>query len=752
MQFDGFTLGAKGTFGQWYEGYIDEVRCRHDNFYNVLPDAGLTQSFTPPTNPFPDDVDDKYLLHCNSHDISADGGTGVYHIPTFNGTARVDTTEKVFGDSSFIFDGNSDYLEFPDSAEFDIFADNADDWTIDFRVKLNGTYQDQYFMNQVFDNDNRWYFGTFQSAGAGTEFLQLAVRAGGAWVILDQSALGTGISDDNWHHFLLCKKGQEYGIYLDGVQLLYINDPSVANLTAPLQIGQNGFSGGYLDGRLDEIRIQCSNDYALAPNVGLTNIFTPKPIPYAIDPSFFVPSGLVATKIDHRRISLSWNETANPAALPVSGYKIERELVIGGGWSTVVADTGNNLTTYEDTGLAAITQYNYRVSTISGIGTSDPSNEADDETDRYVWDETYAYIPFSTHGSDFSDISGNGRDFIGVRGLFTSSVSSWTLGKGVGTHGIGRGDNNGFSPPTIRQTPFALFADADDEWTISFYIRPKYTGTGNDSMIFGRNVISNPSGLGSWWWGVGFDKPNQRFNFRQLPGTGSEKLMHTGNNSAVDLGEYHLTIVKLKGNTMAMYLDGVQVAYSTSFNTVSETGSHLLIGAMNFYGFHDEYIMANGNIFGAQPNVGVTDIIPIEYQLVPTKPLALTADTIEPTEVTLVWTTPDFDGGSPITGYRIERESPTGGGFSVLVADTGNTDTTYVDSTLVEDDEYNYRVYALSSIGRSGQSNELAIIAQFGEDGIRWNKVKAIHEHVDPTKDWDLDKFSGIHCKNYDKL
>lgn len=70
------------------------------------------------------------------------------------------------------------------------------------------------------------------------------------------------------------------------------------------------------------------------------------------------------------------------------------------------------------------------------------------------------------------------------------------------------------------------------------------------------------------------------------------------------------------------------------------------------------------------------------------------------------WTAPTNNGGSPITGYKIERESPEGGGFSTLVANTGDTSTTYNDATTIDGTEYNYRIRALNLFGQSDPSNE----------------------------------------------
>lgn len=89
---------------------------------------------------------------------------------------------------------------------------------------------------------------------------------------------------------------------------------------------------------------------------------------------------------------------------------------------------------------------------------------------------------------------------------------------------------------------------------------------------------------------------------------------------------------------------------------------------------------------------------------VPQQVTGLTVGDTSSTSLTLDWTAPG-DNGFAITGYKIERESPTGAGFTTLVSDTGSTAVSYVNTGLTPMTQYNYKVSAINSQGTGTASN-----------------------------------------------
>ena len=90
---------------------------------------------------------------------------------------------------------------------------------------------------------------------------------------------------------------------------------------------------------------------------------------------------------------------------------------------------------------------------------------------------------------------------------------------------------------------------------------------------------------------------------------------------------------------------------------------------------------------------------------VPGAPTSLSATASGSTQIDLSWTAPGSDGGSSITGYKIEVSSDGGANWTVHVATTGNPATTYSHIGLAAGTTRHYRVSAINANGAGAASN-----------------------------------------------
>ena len=85
------------------------------------------------------------------------------------------------------------------------------------------------------------------------------------------------------------------------------------------------------------------------------------------DTPAYGPDNIKITSFGFSDITLSWSSVGSDPVL--TGYRIERESPVGGGFTPIVLNTGSIATTYTDTGLSSGVTYSYRVAGINASGT-----------------------------------------------------------------------------------------------------------------------------------------------------------------------------------------------------------------------------------------------------------------------------------------------------------------------------------------------------------------------------------------------
>ena len=104
---------------------------------------------------------------------------------------------------------------------------------------------------------------------------------------------------------------------------------------------------------------------------------------------------------------------------------------------------------------------------------------------------------------------------------------------------------------------------------------------------------------------------------------------------------------------------------------------------------------------------------------VPNAPTGLTATAVSSSQVNLSWIAPTNNGGSPLTGYKIETKVGAGS-WSTLAANAG-TITTYSNTGLTPSTDYTYRVSAINSVGPSVPSTQVLATTQPIQSSVTQN-------------------------------
>ncbi len=193
----------------------------------------------------------KLLLHGDGVDngttITDETGKTV----TCVGDVCTKTAVKVFGTASIYFDGSGDYLTLLDSDDW--FFDTGD-FTIDFRVRfaaLPSSTNYAIFFSQHFVSSDRQFFGVYNNDGTYTLRYYIDDVS-----IFSDPVPGTAFTTDTWYHIALVRSGNNWYLFVDGIQLgsTVENSRTVDNVPAILQIGRHATTH-YLNGYLDEYRI-----------------------------------------------------------------------------------------------------------------------------------------------------------------------------------------------------------------------------------------------------------------------------------------------------------------------------------------------------------------------------------------------------------------------------------------------------------------------------------------------------------------
>ena len=380
------------------------------------------------------------------------------------------------------------------------------------------------------------------------------------------------------------------------------------------------------------------------------------------------PTGLRATPDGLQgstQIRLNWSAPANDGGSSITGYRIERAVTRGGPWIIHVASTGSATTTYLHTDLAPNTTRFYRVRALNAQGSGEPSNVAEGETN--------AARP------------GQPRNLRARATGPTSITLAWDAPANDGGE---------------RITGYTIQAQGPSDRTWITIVPT----TGSTATTFEHTKLQpatayryqvaaiNRVGPGQW----SFEASTS--TYAQAPGAPFNLTARAVGTSRIDLSW------SAPRNTGGAPILGYRIEASDderrtwriirrNTNSTGTTFSDVnLQPATTRY-----YRVAAINTAGTGPFSNFTSAT--TEATVPGTPRSLDAEADGTSRIELSWREPTSDGGSRITGYRIEVSEDGGASWDNLVANSHNTRTTHVHPGLEPATRRHYRVSAINRIG-----------------------------------------------------
>ncbi|MGI0088645.1 MAG: fibronectin type III domain-containing protein [Nitrosotalea sp.] len=400
-----------------------------------------------------------------------------------------------------------------------------------------------------------------------------------------------------------------------------------------------------------------ASDGTPKPNVFYTQLITPTA------PS--APQNLQASP-GNAQVSLSWTAPSSNGGSAITGYMIERSTDGGTTWSTVQSNTGTTATTYSDTGLTASTAYTYRVSAINSVGTSSPSSTASAKTS-------------STQVS----ISVNSVDLCGkpITGMWT--ILRYTNGTTV---------TQGYTPASFNVMSGITYVDHVGNYGTTVF---NHWNGGNTTSYYTITPTQNATLTAYYSTGstcTAATAPQSPTGLAATAGNTQASLSWTApaNNGGSSVTNYKIYRSTSSGTETLLITVG-------NVNSYTDTG---LTNGVTYY-----YKVTAVNSVGESAPSNEANAMPAAPATAPGSPTGLAATAVSSSQINLSWTAPANNGGSAITGYKIERSNDTGTTWSTIQSNTGTTATTYSDTGLTPSTAYTYRVSAINPVGTSPPSS-----------------------------------------------
>ncbi len=374
------------------------------------------------------------------------------------------------------------------------------------------------------------------------------------------------------------------------------------------------------------------------------------------------PTSLSATGGSAQAV-LTWTAPVSDGGSDILDYTVQYKLSADSEWSTF-SDGVSSSTGATVTGLSNGETYNFRVYTVTNIGTSSASSTANATTDSTSAPDA----PTSLNAT-----SGN-----------TQVALSWTApasdgGSAITDYVVEYNDGGGWS----------TFVDGTSTGTSA-----TVTGLSNGTSYTFRVSAVNAIGTGSassTATATPATTPGIPTSLAGVAASGQTALTWT---APVSTGGSAIT------DYVVEYKLSSDLSWTTFADGTSATASATVTGLTNGSSYDFRVSATNSAGTGS-----VSDTATATYVIVPGVPTSLTG-TAGNGQVSLTWTAPASTGGATITDYVVEYND--GGGWSTFADGTSTTASATVTG-LTNGTSYDFRVSATNSAGTGSASDEATV-------------------------------------------
>ena len=392
------------------------------------------------------------------------------------------------------------------------------------------------------------------------------------------------------------------------------------------------------------------------------------------------PRNLRARATGPASITLAWEAPASDGGERITGYTIRMRGSSDSPWITITRNTGSSATTYEHTGLQPATVYRYQVAAINRVGAGQWSFESSTST--------HPDVPGPPTGLTARAMGASQIDL-------TWNAPRSTGGAAVVGYRIEASSNGGRTWRIIRSN------------TGSAATRYSHRGLQPATTWHYRVSAINTAGVGA---ASGVARATTEAT---VPGAPRGLTAEADGTSRIDLAWRAPGTdggARVTGYRIEVSADGSNSWQTLVANTRSTSTSYAHTGLAPASTRHYRVSAINRIGVGRASSVAsaTTDAT------VPDPPTDLTATATSPTQIDLAWTEPAYDGGAPVTGYRIEV-SRSGTDWTDLVASTASTATSYAHTGLLPGSR---RFYRVSAINRAGVGEPSGVASAATDDPV----------------------------------